>query len=116
MTFVADPHKLDALINGPEGPVAKILAAAAIRVESQAKLNATGAQVVGAVNPAGRGPRVRTDRLRSSIGWNLGRDEIGLYAVVGTKVYYGRYLEQGWTTSSGSYWRYPFLKPALSVV
>ncbi len=107
---------MDRLLNGPDGPVAKLLARKAVLVESQAKLNATGMQVAGAINPEGRGPRVRTDNLRSSITWRLGRDEISIYALVGTKVFYGRYLEQGWHTSSGTYYRYPFLRPALSVI
>ena len=116
MTFVANPHGIDELLNGPDGPVAKILGRVAVRVESQAKLNATGAQVVGAANPEGRGPRVRTDRLRSSITWVYGRDALGLYVAVGTNVSYGRHLEVGWTTSRGNFFRYPFLKPALSVI
>jgi len=115
MTFVANPKGIDELFNSPEGPVAKILGRMAVKVESQAKLNATGAQVVGALNREGRGPRVRTNNLRSSITWVFGRDAIGLYAAVGTPVYYGRYLEQGFS-AGGAIYKYPFLKPALSVL
>lgn len=110
--FVLNEDGLRELFEGPDGAVAKVLARAAILVESQAKLNATGAQVEGARNPEGRGPRVRTGRLRSSITWVLASDEIGLYARVGTPVRYGFFLETGLVNGA----TYPFLKPALSVL
>lgn len=117
MTFVADPAGIDRLLNGPEGPVAKILGRMAVKVESQAKLNATGIGVAGARNPESRGPRVQTGRLRSSITWVYGRDQIGLYAAVGTNVYYGRILEvEGVRTRDGGRRYYPFLKPALNAI
>lgn len=105
---------MEALLNGPEGPGARALGAAAVRVETQAKLNATGGPVDGGT--AGRGPRVRTDNLRSSITWVYGRDELGLYAAVGTNVFYGYHLEVGWTSPAGNFFKYPFLVPALSAV
>lgn len=105
---------LDGYLNGPDGPVFRYLLAGATRVETQAKLNATGIPVEGAVNPENRGPRVQTGRLRSSITQNPGRDSEGPYVDVGTPVFYGKYLEEGWTTSRGRYIRYPFLEPALS--
>lgn len=114
--FISDPEGIEELLNGPEGFGAKVLGAAAIRVESQAKLNATGGPVDGAVNAENRGPRVRTDRLRSSITWVYGRDELGLFAAVGTNVEYGYHLEVGWTSPRGNFFKYPFLVPALSAV
>lgn len=116
MTFIANQAGIDQLLNSEEGPVAKMLGRVAVLVESQAKLNATGAQVDGAVNPEGRGPRVRTGRLRSSITWVYGRDGQGLYVAVGTNVVYGRFLELGFEARGGGFYRYPFLKPALSVI
>lgn len=110
--FVLDPAGVEALLNGEDGPVAEILRAAAIRVESQAKLNATGIPVEGASNPEGRGPRVRTGNLRSSITWVFGHDSIGIFAAVGTNVYYGYYLETGLVNGA----TYPFLRPALSAI
>jgi len=91
---------LERLLSGPEGPVARDLARRAIRVESQAKLNASGRP----------GPNVRTGRLRSSITWNLGRDEQGVYADVGSNVEYAAYVELGTDRAPP----YPYLRPALS--
>lgn len=102
-------RELAVLLKGRDGPVARDLGRRAINVTNQARLNATGRPVVGAMNPEGRGPRVQTGRLRSSITWELGRDAIGLFADVGTNVPYGLYLETG--LSNGA--RYPFLTPAL---
>lgn len=86
---------LTALLTGATGPVAHDLAARATRVESQAKLNASGRP----------GPRVVTGRGRSSITWVLGQDGQGLYADVGTNVNYMAIHEL-----SG---RYPWLLRAL---
>jgi len=87
-------------LRGPQGPVARDLARRAIRVESAAKLNASGRP----------GPRVRTGRLRSSISWTLGEDGRGLYAAVGTNVYYAKWVELGSDRAPP----YPFLRPALA--
>jgi hypothetical protein len=92
------------------------LGAAAVRVESPAQLNATGGPVDGSVNPVDRGPTVRSDRLRSSITWVYATDELGLHALVGTNVFYGRHLEIGFTSNAGNFFKYPFLVPALSAV
>lgn len=88
-------HKaaLTTLLESPEGPVARDLIRRAIRVEGQAKQNATGRP----------GPMVRTGRLRGSITWRLGHDSRGLYADIGTAVVYAPFVEP----------KYPFLKPAL---
>ena len=89
------------LLAGPNGPVARDLARRAIRVETQAKINATGRP----------GPRVDTGRLRSSISWRLGTDSQGVFADIGTGVPYGRILELGLTRNGR---RFPFLEPALA--
>lgn len=82
------------LLRGRDGPVARDLARRAVRVETQAKLNASGRP----------GPNVRSGRLRGSISWTLGEDTRGLFAAVGTNVEYAAYVEA----------LYPYLKPALS--
>jgi hypothetical protein len=97
---IYDQAALHALLQGPNGPVARDLARRAVAVESQAKINATQRP----------GPRVDTGRLRSSISWRLGEDAQGLYADIGTGVPYGRILELGLTRNGA---RYPFLGPAL---
>lgn len=99
--IVFNDREFDRVFLSPEGPVGVELGAAAIRVESAAKINASGRP----------GPNVRTGRLRSSIQWGYGVDEHGLYADVGTNVPYGEYLETG-NTRNGA--RYPFLQPALA--
>jgi phage gpG-like protein len=104
-----DERNLRALLEGPNGPVARDLGQRAVRVETAAKLNATGHPVEGATNPEGRGPKVQSGRLRSSISWRLGNDSDGLYADIGTNVPYGYYLETGLRNGV----RYPFLTPAL---
>lgn len=113
MAVVTPTAELEKFLNGEDGPVFRYLAAGGTRVETQAKLNATGIPVQGASNPEMRGPRVRTDRLRSSITQAYGRDAEGPYVDVGTPVIYGRYLEEGWVTSRGNFIRYPFLEPAI---
>ena len=74
---------LTRLLSGPDGPVARDLARRAGRVESAAKLTATGA------------PRVQTGRYRASINWRLGRDTRGLFAEIGSRVPYAYFLEFG---------------------
>lgn len=107
--IVEHPNAMRALLSGDDGGIARDLARRAVRVQNQARINATGAQVVGAMNPEGRGPRVDTGRLRTSITWELRRDSEGLVAVIGTNVEYGYYLETGLRGGR----TYPFLKPAL---
>lgn len=92
---------LERLLNGPDGPVARDVARRAIRVESQAKLNASHS----APSVRGSGPAVRTGRLRSSITWVLGRDSEGIYADIGSNVIYARVVEVDYDR--------PYLKPAL---
>lgn len=96
-------------LRGRQGPVARDLARRAIRVESRAKLNASGIRIAGNPNPEQRGPRVRTGRLRSSISWTIAEDGRGLYAAVGTNVFYAKWVELGSDRAPP----YPFLRPAL---
>lgn len=112
MADVQPTAALNDYLYGPDGPVYRYLGEVAVRVETQAKLNATGIPVEGANNPEGRGPRVRTGRLRSSITWHFGRDSEGPYVDIGTPVIYGRYLETGLRNGA----TYPFLRPALMSV
>lgn len=103
-------QKLKALLQSEDGPIVKDLQRRAIRVETAAKLNATGRRVAGANNPEGRGPRVQTGRLRASITYRIGRDAEGFFFDIGTNVRYAKYLELGLLPNGRSY---PFLKPAL---
>ena len=70
-----------------------------LRVESQAKVNASGRP----------GPNVDTGRLRSSIQTSLRVDAFGLAAVVGAYTEYAAYVEQGTDRAPA----YPYLRPAL---
>lgn len=101
---------LHALFSDPHGGIARDLGRRALRVQNQAKINATGGHVEGANNPQSRGPRVQTGRLRSSIAWGIFTDEHGVYARIGTNVFYGWYLETGLRNGA----TFPFLSPALS--
>lgn len=65
----------------------------AIQVEAAAKRNASGRP----------GPNVITGRLRGSLTWRLGDDFRGLYADIGTSVFYAPFVEN----------KYPYLMPAL---
>lgn len=93
---------LHELFHGSEGPVARDLGRRAIRVEAQAKLNASHP----APSVRGSGPAVQSGRLRSSITWEIGRDEIGLFARVGSNVVYAYAVEVTYDR--------PYLRPALS--
>lgn len=99
------PAALHSLLKSPDSQVAKALGRFGVQVESQAKINASGRP----------GPMVDTGNLRASIGYRLEQhDEIELY--VGFGAYYGKYLELGWTTQSGNFVQYPFLKPAIEAL
>ncbi len=88
---------IQAALHSPAGPVGRDLSLRAQHVQSQAVVNASGRP----------GPNVRTGRLRASLHWRLvtGGD---LYALVGTTVYYARYVEFGTPKAPA----YPFLRPA----
>jgi hypothetical protein len=91
---------LQTLLYGPQSGIARDLARRAVKVQNQAKLNASGRP----------GPNVDTGRLRSSIAWELREQDGRITARIGTNVEYGYYLETGLRNGA----TYPFLKPALS--
>lgn len=96
--FRVNQADLAALLHG--NPVRQDLSRRAIRVESAAKVYATGVD---------GGPNVVTGRLRGSITWRLDADEEGAYVDVGTAVEYAVYVEKGTRFMSAR----PFLTPAL---
>lgn len=117
--LVWDQAAILALFNSPSGFIAKDLARRAVAVESAAKVFASG---------VGGGPQVQTGRLRSSITWGFGEDELGLYVDVGSNVEYAPYVELGHPNTAHVYPRrgggfgyvsdrptkaYPFMRPAL---
>jgi phage gpG-like protein len=71
----------------------------AIQVEAAAKRNASGRP----------GPNVITGRLRGSITWRPGMDELSPYVDIGTNVFYAPFVELGTSRAPA----YPFLRPAL---
>lgn len=93
------------------GPVVRDLSRRAIAVESAAKRNASEPPREGpnTGSEPGRGPAVRTGRLRASITWRLGRD-VTPYADVGSAVHYAPYVELGTSRMDAR----PFLRPALA--
>lgn len=98
-SFRTNEAEMQALLNGPTGPIARELSRRAMRVEQAAKRNASDRP----------GPRVRTGRLRSSITWRLGVDTRGLHADIGSSVHYAPYVELGTSRMPA----YPYLRPAL---
>jgi hypothetical protein len=96
-----DSFKIDeaALKLALSEPIARDLSRRAIAVESAAKRNATGRP----------GPNVRTGRLRGSITWRLGGVSVGIYADIGSSVFYAPFVELGTSRSRA----YPYLVPAL---
>lgn len=91
---------LAAILSGPSGGVARDLAQRAVRVESQAKVNASGGPP---------GPNVRTGRLRSSITHQIAQDSQSVYADIGSNVTYAGFVELGTRFMSAR----PYLRPAL---
>lgn len=87
------------------GPVTRDLVRRAIRVEAQAKRNAS--QTPPSV--PGQGPAVRTGRLRGSITWRLGADFVSPYVDVGSAVVYAPFVELGTSRMAAR----PYLRPAL---
>lgn len=96
------PAAVNSLLRGPSGLVAQDLARRAIRVTTQAKINASHPRP----SVRGSGPAVRSGRLRASIAWQLGEDALGLYADVGSNVIYARRVEVDYDR--------PYLVPALA--
>lgn len=93
------------------GPVAQDLARRAIAVQAQAIRNASEPPRGGpnSGSEPGKGPAVRTGRLRGSITYRLGEDSQGPFADVGSAVLYAPYVELGTTRMAAR----PFLKPAV---
>lgn len=87
------------------GPVARDLVKRAILVESAAK------RIASSRSPSapGQGPGVVTGRLRGSITWRLGLDNVSPYADIGSAVTYAPFLELGTSQMAAR----PFLRPAL---
>lgn len=110
MTFVAREAGFQLVLNARSGPVGRDLERRLINCVSLAKVYASGAPTALATNPHGRGPRVRTNRLRSSIAYEIESTPLGLVGKYGTNVEYGRYLETGLRNGA----TYPFLVPAIS--
>jgi phage gpG-like protein len=104
-SFQWNHAELHRLLAGADGPVSRDLAKRAIRVEGQAKVNASHSPP----SVPGEGPAVRTGRLRGSITWRLGFDVAGPYADVGSAVLYAPYVELGTSRMEAR----PFLRPAL---
>lgn len=75
------------LLNSETGPVGRDLVVKAQRVTQYAKR-------LCSVSPSGSGDH-SSGHLRSSIDWDLGRDEEGLHADIGTTVDYALYVEFG---------------------
>lgn len=111
VTFRWNEAEFNKLI-GPSGPVGRDLVRRAISVESLAKQNASQPHRAGpnTGSEPGKGPAVRTGRLRASITWRLGKDTVGLYADVGSAVLYAPYVELGTSRMAAR----PYLRPALA--
>ncbi len=107
--FVPIESGFDQLLNTRNGPVGRDLERRLIACVSLAKVYATGEPTPLANNPEGRGPRVRTGRLRSSIAYEITETPVGLIGRYGTNVPYGYYLETGLRNGA----IYPFLRPAM---
>lgn len=97
--FTLNPAGIQQFFRSPGGEVGRDLARRMIRVESQAKVNASGRP----------GPNVQTGRLRSSIRWDMATDDQGLYGIIGAYTPYARFVELGTDRAPA----YPYLKPAL---
>ncbi len=110
MAFVADEAGFHHLLESRTGPVGLDLERRLIACVNLAKVYATGAPTSLARNPEGRGPRVRTGRLRSSIAYEIESTPLGLVGRYGSNVVYARYLETGLRNGA----TYPFLVPAMT--
>jgi hypothetical protein len=108
--FIPNDVGFHALLDSISGPVGRDLERRLINCVNLAKIYATGASTALATNPEGRGPRVRTGRLRSSITYEITHDASGLVGRYGTNVAYGYFLETGLKNGS----TFPFLLPAIS--
>lgn len=84
MTLVINQAQLDALLNGPNGPVARMLARKGAQIEGSAKRLASGELV-----------NVDTGRYRASITWRLFTKGNTPGVAIGSGVHYGEFLEFG---------------------
>jgi len=109
-TFVPNEAGFHELLDTIDGPVGRDLERRLINCVNLAKVYATGAPTALATNREGRGPRVRTGRLRSSIAYEIVTEGVGLVGRYGTAVSYGYWLETGLRNGV----TYPFLRPAMS--
>lgn len=105
-----DRAALGRLLNGPDGPVARIVQHRAETVTQEAKRLAP-------TSPDGSNGRP-SGYLRSRIGWRLGRDAAGVYADVASPATtptgepYGLFQEVGTRKMPAQ----PHLRPALEVI
>lgn len=98
--FQLNQNGLNQLLFSPSGPVARDMFQRGIRVQSMAKVNASGRP----------GPNVRTGLLRSSIRTTEPNvDQLSIYVDVGSDVYYSSYVEKGTDRAPA----YPYLRPAI---
>ncbi|WP_037935373.1 hypothetical protein [Streptosporangium roseum] len=85
--------ELQQLLHGPDGPVGR-------RMARYGEIVTQGAKRRAPVSPRGSGGRP-SGYLRSKIGWQLGRDEIGLYVDIASPARtpqgesYGLFVEVG---------------------
>ena len=108
-TFVPNEAGFAFVLEAINGPVGRDLERRLINCVNYAKIYATGAPTPLATNREGRGPRVRTGRLRSSISYEITHEAGGLVGRFGTNVPYGFWLETGLRNGV----TYPFLRPAI---
>ena len=106
-TFVPNEAGFHQLLDTIGGPVGRDLERRLINCVNLAKVYATGAPTALATNREGRGPRVRTGRLRSSIAYEIVTEGVGLVGRYGTAVPYGYWLETGLRNGV----TYPFCDP-----
>ncbi len=108
--FIPNEAGFQQLLNTRDGAVGRDLERRLIACVSLAKVYASGAPTPLATNREGRGPRVRTGRLRSSIAYLIVESSTGVVGYYGTNVTYGFWLETGLRNGV----TYPFLVPAMT--
>lgn len=100
--LVLDRKELDKLLESEHGPVAEMIAKKAQRVAGAAKR---------------RAPK-RTGALRKSIKFEVKHDEEGVYADVGSELFYAGFVENGHPIAGkgGFVSARRFLRPALQAI
>ncbi len=103
-----------AFLPGAKGQARKVVKRVAFEVKKQAKAN-----VAPGVGP-GPHPHVSghtdTGDLMRDIFYRSWIEGVLIGMRIGTTIDYGLFLELGWHTKSGSFYRYPWLAPALQKV